>query len=82
MPMGGRGGGQDSGLNLVELESLLSRFGVGLDQFASALGLTRAQLDNAEVSLTDLERLGITVQQLQQVGITLDDLRRIGIDVD
>jgi len=70
------------GLNVPELEKLLARFNVTLDQFTDALGVSPEQLANAHVTLSDVIELGITLEQLMQVGITLDDLQRIGIDIN
>lgn len=73
---------QSQGLNVPELEKLLARFGVTLEQFTEALDVTPEQLARTHVTLSDIRQLGITQDQLTQAGITLDDLARIGVDID
>jgi hypothetical protein len=72
---------QNGGLNVAELEKLLARFDVTLEQFTNALGVTREQLARTHVTLSDIVKLGVTREQLTRAGITLDDLARIGVDI-
>jgi hypothetical protein len=69
------------GLNVPELEKLLARFAVTLEQFTDALGVTPEQLARTNVTLSDIIALGVTLEQLMQAGVTLDDLARIGVDI-
>jgi hypothetical protein len=75
------GNGQSSGLNVDELETLVMRFGLSLDDVLEQLDISSDQLEGAELSVADLERAGISLRQLMAAGITLADLERIGIDV-
>jgi hypothetical protein len=77
----GNGNGQSTGLNVVELEKLLAESWVTLEQFTDALGVTREELAQTHVTLSDLRRLGLTDARLMQLGLTLEDLARIGVDV-
>jgi hypothetical protein len=72
---------QPGGLNVPELEKLLARFNITLQQFSRALHVSPAQLARTHVTLSDIEDLGITVERLMRAGITLDDLARIGVDI-
>jgi hypothetical protein len=82
--MGGGGddeGPESSGLDVVELEKLVMRFGVELDDVLERLDLEREELAGVELSVADLERVGISLEELMSAGITLADLERAGIEV-
>ena len=71
----------EGGLNIPELQKLLDRIGVSIDEVAARLGVPVSELASVKLTLDDLRGIGVTDELLDQLGITLDDLARIGIDV-
>jgi hypothetical protein len=76
------GSGMGGGINVAELEKLLGRFGITLEQLSRGIGVEPSELEGMHITLRDLQRIGLTYERMAELGITLEDLERIGIDLE